>query len=719
MPNIRRATNKDNICVLTFDREGSSANIFDKRTLLELEGHIDAIRNEKPRGLVITSAKDSIFIAGADLNTLAGLRDEELKSYIELGQSIFNSIAELKMPTVAAIHGACLGGGYEICLACDYRIATDDRSTKIGLPEVNLGILPAWGGSSRLPRLIGIPGALDVILAGRILPAIPALKRGMIDLIAPREYLMQAALKHAGGHKPRRFASRILYSAPVNKVVALALRKYVTIKTLERTHGHYPAVEEAMDVILRGSGELSIARSLLLEAEAVTRLAKTPVSKNLIRLFFFQEGARKLSYPGVQKLPPRKIVRAAVIGAGVMGASIAQWLSARGIRVILKDIDAARVAAGMDRIMQLFASAYKRHTFTFVEARDGVDRISPTPVDVPMKNVEIIVEAAVEKMDLKKKVFARLDEQAPADAILATNTSALSITEIAAATKNPERVVGIHFFNPVHKMQLVEVVVGKQTKPDVAQRAIRFVQQIGKLPVVVQDSPGFLVNRILLPYLVEAAALFEAGAPTEVLDDAMLDFGMPMGPMRLIDEVGVDIAADVAMTLAGTFKDRLKMSEVLPKMIEAGLLGRKSGAGFYTYKSKEPRVNPQAAKFCNETSAAGFNPGELQRRMVLLMVNEAARCLEEKIVMKAGDVDFGMVMGTGFAPFRGGPLAYADAETPAKIVEDMKTLVLAAGPQYEPCTLLAEMAVTGRKFYEEDEPGKTDPDASSTKTTLP
>jgi 3-hydroxyacyl-CoA dehydrogenase/enoyl-CoA hydratase/3-hydroxybutyryl-CoA epimerase len=382
-----------------------------------------------------------------------------------------------------------------------------------------------------------------------------------------------------------------------------------------------------------------------------------------------------------------------------MGASIAQWLSARGMRVVLKDVDAARVAAGMDRVKQLYAAGYRRHTFTFVEARDGFDRISPMPSDFPMKNIEIIIEAAVEKMDLKKKIFAALDGQAPQGAILATNTSALSITEIAAATKSPERVVGIHFFNPVHKMQLVEVVAGKQTSAKTVQRAVKFAQQIGKLPVVVQDSPGFLVNRILLPYMVEAADLFENGAKTEAIDDAMIEFGMPMGPLRLIDEVGVDISADVAATLAEKFRDRLHTPELLGRMIQAGLLGRKSGAGFYNHKGSEAHVNLGVAKFRTGASAAGYNLGELQRRMVLLMVNEAARCLEEQVVATAGDVDFGMVMGTGFAPFHGGPLAYADSVGIVKIVDDMKTLVQAGGTQYETCALLSGMAASGKKFY--------------------
>lgn len=697
--NIQRSDTDDGIRVLTFDRANAKANIFDKETLLELEKLLTDVANDKPKGLVIISAKENIFIAGADLNALSSLKDAELKEFLKLGQSVFNRLEDLKIPTVAAIHGACVGGGFELSLACDWRVATDERATKIGLPEVSLGILPAWGGSTRLPRLIGVPAALDIILGGKTLAAKPALKRGMIDMIAPREYLLRTALDLAHRHKPAHLSARILHSPPVNKAVSLAISKYIEMKVLERTRGHYPAVPKAKDVVMRGAGEWNRDASLALEADAVTELAATPASRSLLKLFMQQEAAKKFVYEAGGPPSARKISTAVVIGAGVMGASIAQWLSARGLRVILRDVDAARVAAGMDRVKQLFAAGYKRHTFTFVEARDGFDRISPAPTEVPLKDAGIIIEAAVEKMDLKKQIFANLDAQAPQDAILATNTSALSITEIAAATKNPARVVGIHFFNPVHKMQLVEVVAGRQTSPAVVQQAVKFVQQIGKLPVVVKDSPGFLVNRILLPYMVEAASLFESGAKVEDIDEVMLDFGMPMGPLRLVDEVGVDISADVAATLAEKFKERFRVPGVLSKMMEAKLLGKKSGEGFYVYKGKEPRVNLAVGKFRTDSSAASYGAGELQRRMALLMVNEAARCLEEGIVDKPGDVDFAMVMGTGFAPFRGGPLAYADAVGIGKITDDMKSLVQSGATQYEPCRLLTDMAARGKTFY--------------------
>jgi len=332
-----------------------------------------------------------------------------------------------------------------------------------------------------------------------------------------------------------------------------------------------------------------------------------------------------------------------------------------------------------------------------------MDRVSPAASEVPLKKADLIIEAAVEKMDLKKDIFRRLDEMAGPSSILATNTSALSISEIAAATKHPDRVVGLHFFNPVHRMQLVEVVVGHDTRPDVVERSVRFAQQIGKLPVVVKDSPGFLVNRILMPYLIEAGHLFEYGARVEDIDEAMLDFGMPMGPLRLIDEVGVDVAHHVAETIAARFSPRLVAPPVLHEMLETGLLGRKNGRGFYVHTkgNKEPDVNPGIDTFQRGALAATLSRAELQSRMVLLMINEAARCLEEGIVAGPADVDFGMIMGTGFAPFLGGPLRFADYVGVSQLVEEMDKLATTDAPRFGPCALLQTMAAKGKSFYEE------------------
>jgi 3-hydroxyacyl-CoA dehydrogenase/enoyl-CoA hydratase/3-hydroxybutyryl-CoA epimerase len=385
-----------------------------------------------------------------------------------------------------------------------------------------------------------------------------------------------------------------------------------------------------------------------------------------------------------------------------MGAGIAQWASSRDISVILRDINHEAVAKGLAGIAKLFEAGVKRHALTAIEARAGMDRIAPSAADVPLNGADIVIEAAVEKMELKQQLFARLDALAGPKTILATNTSALSISEIAAATKHPERVVGIHYFNPVHRMQLVEVIAGRQTSPEVVRRAVKFVQQIGKLPVVCKDSPGFLVNRILMPYLIEAGRLFACGARIEDIDECMLDFGMPMGPLRLIDEVGLDVCNHVATDLASKFSDRMEAPAVLAHMVADKLFGKKTGRGFYghTKGSGEPAVNPDIDKYHHDASCAKLLRDELQMRMVLLMVNEAARCLEEGVAAEAADVDFGMIMGTGFAPFRGGPLRYADSTGIKQLVDDMKALAGKGELRFTPCNLLQTMAGASRTFYD-------------------
>jgi 3-hydroxyacyl-CoA dehydrogenase / enoyl-CoA hydratase / 3-hydroxybutyryl-CoA epimerase len=700
---IRAEITEDQFCILTFDRPDSAANIFDRATLQELHQHLDTIAaNSRLRGVILASAKKSIFIAGADLHSISQFTEPaQLDELIRLGQTAFDRLANLSIPTIAAIHGACVGGGYEICLACNYRVASSDRATKIGLPETQLGILPAWGGSTRLPRLIGLPKALDIILAGKTVVAKHALKLGMVDEVVHKEYLLDYAkgvlLKR--GTRLMRRKTPLLTKLVNTPLAARLITKRVQPQLQQKTRGHYPALPKALEVVTEGLGR-SIPGSLELERRAIVELGSLETCKNLVNLFFLQERAKKLSVGTDSKSHTKRV---AVIGAGVMGAGIAQWSAGRDVQVLLRDVNAEQVAKGMATISQLFSEGLKRRVFTPVEARAAMDRVTPLAAEAPLKNVDIVIEAAVEKMDLKKQIFARLDQLAGPKTILATNTSALSVTELAQATTHPERVVGIHFFNPVHRMQLVEVVVGRQTSPDVLSRAVRFVQQIGKLPVVVKDSPGFLVNRILMPYLIEAGHLFANGASVENIDEAMLEFGMPMGPLRLIDEVGVDVANHVAETIATHFSARLQTPPLLSVMMREGLLGRKSGRGFYLHdkKSKGMVVNAGSDKYPTGTSAAAFTREELRDRMVLLMVNEAARCLEEGVVAEAADVDFGMVMGTGFAPFRGGPLRFADAAGVPQLVEQMYKLEQKGGAQFAPCALLKLMATRQQKFYPE------------------
>lgn len=691
---IHLAARDDGICLVTFDRPGSSANIFDVRALDELAQELDFIeRQTELKGVVFISAKRSIFIAGADLNAIRSVKSlDEARGLIERGQMVMNRIAALRIPTVAAVHGAAVGGGCELCLACDYRIASPDSATKIGLPETKIGLLPAWGGSTRLPRLIGLPMALDIILAGKTVSAKQALRLGLVDELSPAECLVKAAVrKIQQGKSPRQN-----HWPTNNRLAAAAIATRLRKELLKKTRGHYPAVLKALEVVTRGISR-PVGASLALECDGMVELMQSDTCRNLINLFFLQERAKKRTVSLTETKP---IAHTAVIGAGVMGAGIAQWISARHLPVILRDINTGQVARGMAGIAKLYRDGGKRGLFTALEIRAGMERVYPSPQEVPMRHTDIVIEAAVENLSLKKKIFQRLDELVSDETMLATNTSALPVSELAAATRHPERVVGLHFFNPVHRMPLVEVVAARQTSSEVLQRAVRFAQQIGKLPIVVQDSPGFLVNRILMPYLVEAGNLFEAGAKVEDLDGVMLDFGMPMGPMRLLDEVGLDVALHVAETLAAHFSERIKIPDCLRKMTGDGLLGRKQGGGFYQHeKSREAKLNPRAAGYVQSQKAREITREELQERMVFLMVNEAARCLEEQIVTDAADVDFGMIMGTGFAPFRGGPLRYTDTVGAARLVGAMNHLVASGTAHFAPCKLLESMAATGDTFY--------------------
>jgi 3-hydroxyacyl-CoA dehydrogenase / enoyl-CoA hydratase / 3-hydroxybutyryl-CoA epimerase len=686
-PSVLLETDEDGIALVRFDRLGSSVNVFDTATL----GHLAAIVNDlgrgSPRGVIFMSSKPAVFIAGADLRELAGTQDRA--GLVELGQQIFTRIGALRCVTIAAIHGACAGGGFEMSLACDYRVASDAHVTKIGLPEINLGLIPAWGGSTRLPRLIGLPRALKVILGGDLMPSSKARELGLVDAIAPRERLTFLAKRFVDSGKPRRF-SRHLAWIPAWQAVAAVARKSV----LKKTREHYPAALRAIDVVTKAVVR-SIPQSLVAEKKAILALADGDVSSNLIRIFFLQDRAKHLPSPKAAS-----IEKTAVIGSGIMGAGIAQWFAARGKGVLLSDVGPEQLAQGLQRAEKLFAEARRRRILSRSEARAGMDRIVPAESAVPMKSIDLVVEAASENMQVKKAIFADLEERVRSDTILATNTSALSVTEISRGLRDPARVVGLHFFNPVHRMKLVEIARGELTSDFAADTAVAFVQRIGKLPVVVKDRPGFLVNRILLPYLLEAVRLFVAGAHVEALDESMLDFGMPMGPLRLLDEVGLDVAADVGETLCRAFPDRMHTPGVFAQLLAANIKGKKTERGFYEYQNgRVAGVNRFATDLREADDKASLTRDQLQERMVFLMINEAARCLEERVVEDPRDVDFAMIMGTGFAPFRGGPLRYADSVGIAKVTEILERLTRTRERQFAPCDLLIEMTRQQKKFY--------------------
>ena len=686
-PSVVLQPDSDGIAVVRFDRSGSSVNVLDTATLRQLFAIVNELNRRSLRGVIFVSSKPAVFVAGADLKELAATEDRP--GLVELGQQIFTRIEALRCVTVAAIHGACAGGGLEISLACDYRVASDAHVTKIGLPEVKLGLIPAWGGSTRLPRLIGLPRALKVILGGDLMPGSKALKLGLVDAIAPPERLTFLAERFVGKGKPRG-SFRHWAWIPAWQTVAALTRKSV----LRKTRGHYPAALSAVDVVSK-SVVRSISQSLAAEKKAILALAEVDVSRNLIRLFFLQDRAKHLPAPKAVS-----IENTAVIGSGVMGAGIAQWLAARGKAVLLRDIGPGQLAQGLQRAEKLFSEARRRGILSGCEARAGMDRIVPAEVAVQMNSIDLVVEAVSEDMEVKKAIFADLEERVRLDTILATNTSALSIAEISRGLRDPRRVLGLHFFNPVHRMKLVEIARGELTSDFAVDTAVAFVQRIGKLPVVVKDRPGFLVNRILLPYLLEAVRLFVSGARVEAIDESMLDFGMPMGPLRLLDEVGLDVAGDVGETLCRAFPDRMHTPDVFAQLLAADAKGKKTGRGFYEYRSGQVAgVNRFAVSRREADDKASLTREQLQERMVLLMINEAARCLEESIVDDPRDIDFAMVMGTGFAPFRGGPLRHADHIGIAKVTENLERLARSRERQFAPSNLLIEMTRQEKKFY--------------------
>jgi 3-hydroxyacyl-CoA dehydrogenase / enoyl-CoA hydratase / 3-hydroxybutyryl-CoA epimerase len=695
------------ICLLTFDRPESGANIFDAATLADLEQQLDAIeQDDSLEGVVILSAKKSIFVAGADLKTLLSqAQTGEMRSFIAGGQRIFNRLAALKIPTCAAIHGACAGGGYEVALACDWRVASDDPSTRIGLPETTLGLIPAWGGCTRLPRLIGAEKAAEVILKGKLHSALEAKQLGLVDEVVSRDQLLDAAKRQTrAGKKPSPS------TLPQGEGDGRAAGEG-KIKPPRPTGNLAPG--RAYEIITKTLGH-SVEQSLAMELDAISELGETDATQNLIRNFFLAEKYKR----GTSKPAVEKIAHAAVIGAGVMGSGIAQWLSSRGVSVILRDVGTEELTRGLANIEKTYADGVKRGIMTEEQAKQGRARIVASSVAIEMRDVQVVVEAASEKLEIKKQIFRNLSTKTPETAMLATNTSALPISDLAAEVKNAERVIGLHFFNPVSRMKLVEVVVGTETSDDTIARALAFVRQIAKLPVTVRDSPGFLVNRVLFPYLLEAAELFENGTSPQQIDDSLLQWGMPMGPLRLMDEIGIDITLDIANTLEKAYGKRDRASKILREMPSAKMLGRKSGAGFYKYEGKSQTPNTDIEKWRGNAVAGVGDPGrgkgdpvgqpgsptpattspDLATHLVFLLVNESARCLEEKVVASPEDADYGMILGTGFPVWRGGPLRFAENFGIKKVVEEMETLAR-TNEKYIPCNLLREHSQKGTKFY--------------------
>ncbi|HEY3521490.1 MAG TPA: 3-hydroxyacyl-CoA dehydrogenase NAD-binding domain-containing protein [Rhodanobacteraceae bacterium] len=673
----------DGVMVLAMHRAGSRVNALSRALLEELELILERIAIEKPHAVVIRSAKRD-FAVGADLHEFAQYeREGGVHAAIEFGQRVFQRLASLPMPTIAALQGACMGGGTEMALACRMRIAADDPETKIGLPEVQLGIHPGWGGTARLPRLIGAPRALSMMLTGKPASASAALESGLVDRLAPPDALLETALECARQPRSRKLDQRLLAWTtniwPVRQVLAPIVRGQTAAEAKPK---HYPAPFALIEVWRRGGGD--IAQRLKLEARSVERLAATPAAHNLIRLFFLRERLR-----GLAGDTAHDIRHVHVVGAGVMGGDIAAWCALRGFEASLQDRELKYVQPALERAQKLFAKKAK----TPERIAAAQSRLQADVEGSRVEDAQLAIEAIFEDAAAKESLYAQMEAALPDDAVLATNTSSIPLDELRRALKHPRRFLGLHFFNPVAQMPLVEVVRHDQLDPLIEKRALAFVKAIGKLPVPVRGTPGFLVNRILMPYLLEAVRMYADGIPGPVLDRTARDFGMPMGPVELADTVGLDVALSVGRELAPFLG--LELPAGIEGKVQSGKRGKKDGEGFYVWRDGKPQ-KPEVPRDYRA-------PEDLQSRLILPMLNEAVACLAEGVVDDADLLDAGVVFGTGFAPFRGGPIQYIRSEGADKLRAQLEALAARYGERFRPkhgwdsATLKAEQSANKRK----------------------
>src|SRR5713101_6502338 len=627
-------TDRDNIVWLSFDKEGASTNILSAEVMAELDRVLDELRAQNPRGLVIRSGKDSGFIAGADIEEFTKIKDaDEAMRLVKRGWDLYNKLEALPFPTLALVNGFCMGGGVELALACRYRVAVDQPGTRFALPEVMLGILPGWGGVKRLPRLVGPTAALDMLLTGRAVDARRAKRLGLVDEAVPpriQENAARMTVLEAPRSRTLPLVQRLMNSGLMRPLVVHLARKQLASRA---SPDHYPAPYAILELWRKYDGDAFAPRPE--DPASVIGLLEGDTARNLIRIFFLQERLKSLG-----KDSDFKAKHVHVVGAGVMGGDIAAWCAMRGLAVTLQDQSPERLAPAMKRAAELF----KRRLRDKLRVRDAFDRLIPDIDGDGARQADVIIEAIFENLQAKRELFARLEAAAKPGAILASNTSSLKLADIGAKFRNPSRLVGIHFFNPVPQLQLVEVVRGAVTDSGVAKRAAAFVRQIDKLPLPVKDSPGFLVNRVLGPYIDQALRMVDEGVAPETLDAAVTAFGMPMGPIELADTVGLDICLAVGKELAGEGAEPPKK---LAELVAAGNLGKKTGRGFYVWRDGKARKG----------AARGVTP-ELTEKLITPYLREAQAAVAEGIVASADLADAGLIFATGFAPFRGGPLNY-------------------------------------------------------------
>ncbi|MDG0818215.1 3-hydroxyacyl-CoA dehydrogenase NAD-binding domain-containing protein [Bdellovibrio svalbardensis] len=701
------------VAVVEFDLVGEKVNKFSTPVMTRLKEVLEELKKSSYKAVIFKSNKPKIFIAGADIEEIKSMTTkEQFEAAVKGGQEIMNMVEDLQIPTIASVNGACMGGGCEFIMSCDYRIASEDSSTKIGLPEIQLGILPGFGGTQRMPRMIGLQAALDIILAGKAVNAKKALKIGLVDKVVHPNLLDEQAMKWAkeiiaGGAKKRRkkFAAKGL----VNKVLEGVGRGIVFKKAREgvikATKGHYPAPLEALAVIQKTYGMSDREAGMRIEREGFCKLGVTDISKNLISVFYLTEMVKKQTgVTGVQ-VKPKDVKAIGILGAGTMGGGIAYVAADKGIQVRMKDLSSDALGKGLKHASDLWMKLLKRKSIDKYQFQQKMDMVSVSTDYSGFKNLDVVVEAIVEDMGIKQKVIGECAGQMRPDAIIATNTSSLSVTEMSKGHPRPEYFAGMHFFNPVNKMPLVEVIRGEKTSDETIATIFELTKRMGKMPVVVKDGPGFLVNRLLLPYMGEAAFLMQEGMSIEAVDKAYVkEFGMPMGPFELMDEVGLDVCIKVLKIFKKSFGDRIELAPLMEQLGSSGRLGKKNGKGFYQYSSDGKRGDVDQTVYAALGLGAATNPydsKECIERGVFAMINECSLALlEDHIVETPHEVDLAMIMGTGFPPFRGGLLRYADSVGTQYVADQLATYAVSRkAARLKPATPLTNLAKANTKFY--------------------
>lgn len=709
------------ITIVEFDLPNEKVNKLSTPVMNELKNHLENLKNSDSKCIVFKSNKSKIFIAGADIEEIKQLKTaEEVEKAVHGGQSIFNLIEDLPMPTVAVVNGACMGGGCELILACDYRIASEDSSTRIGLPEVQLGILPGFGGCVRLPRVIGLQAALDIILAGKSVNGKKALKLGLVDYLIHPAILMRESYRLidtmiSQGKRKKVFKANgamnvFLESALGRKIVFSKAKEGV----LKQTKGHYPAPIEALSVVEKTYGyslsESGRSEALKIERDHFKLCAVTEVSKNLIHVFYLTEMVKKQTGVAASVASQSDlnlamdVKKIGVLGAGTMGGGIAYVAADKGIDVRIKDISHDALGKAFKHARDLWQKLAKKKVIDNYQFTQKLSLVSGGLDFAGFGQCDVVIEAIVEDMGIKQKVIGETAKQMRADAIIATNTSSLSVNEMSKGHPQPENFAGMHFFSPVHKMPLVEVIRGEKSSDRTISTIFELSKKMGKMPVVVKDGPGFLVNRLLLPYMAEAAFLLQEGMSIEVVDKAYVyKFGMPMGPFELMDSVGLDVCQKVLKIFKKAYPDRVEISSIMEKLEASKRLGQKGGLGFYKYDSsgRKQQVDSEIYSLLNVNVTNPLTEDECLERGVFAMVNECSRALlDDKIVELPHEVDLAMIMGTGFPPFRGGLLKYADAvglKTICERLEKYSTDRNAA--RLKPSSRLQSMAKGNEMFY--------------------